>query len=169
VDIARASAQSATGRREVRSVSSLSPAVSGMSSRAVNGAFRDQSTASTNNLDPAWLGDLAGRLLELASQRDGWDSYGGHHLQQSAFESFMLFLADYRTAMQSAPSMSLTPEGGLHASWHSADSEMEITFEPDAPPRVLFEVFIDGQEFYGVLSEFSTRLTKWLWMSSMLV
>jgi hypothetical protein len=164
VDISATAAQSVAGRREVRTLTSPSHTFVGRSMADVSS---ERTSISTNSLDPTWLTVLAPRLLALASHHDGWDSYGGYGLQPAAFEGFLTFLSEYRAAIQSAPSMSLTPAGGLHAQWRSAESEIAITFEPDGDPEVLFERLIDGDEAFGKLSDFSSRLTKWLWMSSM--
>jgi hypothetical protein len=98
---------------------------------------------------PPWIRSVVDRIDYLLSTLvEGWDAEGGLPLDfDTAMEcvSFLLQMALHETP---APQIVPTSLGGLQLEWHTAGSDLEITFEPNAPP-VFFYVSPEGKEIEG--------------------
>ncbi|MDX8036573.1 hypothetical protein SK803_40810 [Lentzea sp. BCCO 10_0856] len=118
----------------------------------------------TNLLWP-WLYETIERISELRTRPDNWDSYGASRLSNNAIVASLNFLARFRYAIQSAPLISLTGEGGLLFSWNNAESSVELTFNPQELPWVYYSDSSIAREWEGHLHE-GELIEKWLWRAS---
>lgn len=115
-----------------------------------------------------WIASVSRRIMELASRPPGWDSYGGDPLHPDAVDPVVELLSGFGSAIQTAPSISLTSDGGLLLQWNSGEASIDFTTHPSQPAEVYYAEVMSGKEWEGPASECSL-LEKWLWRASSMV
>lgn len=71
------------------------------------------------------------RFAELSKLTEDWDSYGGRPMSPWAHEAMLGVLKYLQPALSASPSLSLTPEGGVLASWGRGAQGLDIRVEAE--------------------------------------
>lgn len=111
-----------------------------------------------------WLPEVRRRVEELASCPEGWDGNHARPLQASALNAVMPLLQRYGSYIQSAPSVSLSPDGGLICRWDRTEYTVQLESAPDGDVEVYF-ADANGDE-HDVPVTRAPELDKWLWQAS---
>jgi hypothetical protein len=98
---------------------------------------------------PPWIRSVVDRIDYLLSILvEGWDAEGGLPLDFDTAMACVSFLLQKALHETPAPQIVPTSLGGLQLEWHTAGSDLEITFEPNTPPA-FFYVSPEGNEIEG--------------------
>lgn len=117
------------------------------------------------DISPVWIRVVTERIRDLSQRGPGWDSYGARPLTQSAVDQLYNFVRLHGRAIQGAPALSLTTEGGLLASWERGPRVLEVTFHPVEQPFVAFEDSSDGLVQEAEVGDVR-NLRQLLWLTS---
>lgn len=116
-------------------------------------------------LSSTWHGALIRRTKELAVRPEGWDSYGACALDPTAVQALLEVLVDADPFIQSAPSVSLTTDGGLLCEWESSEATLDLSTSKSGRVEVYFRDLLTNEEYDGDITQFRF-VDKWLWRAS---
>lgn len=95
-----------------------------------------------------WMQSFERDVNRLATLRGNWDTYGGVPLQEKAVLNALKLLSSLGFDGP-APSLSPTPDGGLHLEWNHHGVEISLDIDDSGSLEVILERD-------GVLSEWTT-------------
>ena len=107
-----------------------------------------------------WVPWAFGRVNELLSLRDGWDSYGALAVRPESANQAVLFLQQHALGSLSAPSVVPMTDGGVQLEWHVGGVDLEIAFSR-SEPGVYIHDLRSGHELESPLADAGRVLTHY--------
>jgi hypothetical protein len=120
-----------------------SPALSPeMKQRTVHIRFGDRSGVITypdsSTEPPPWLVPVLRSLLERRGVSSGWDSYDAKPTDAGHAARLLTFLFKLMRDNSKPPIITPLSDGGVQATWHRGDKDLEIVVPADEPPTYYF-------------------------------
>lgn len=113
----------------------------------------------------AWAEGVWSRVAELSALPRGWDSYGALPIQRAAVVSLRDSLDAVRSSVNSAPSISMSTDGGLICEWDGPEQAVTLNIDGMGVVSVHHEDMTSGSEWEGPFDEVED-LEKKVWHSS---
>jgi hypothetical protein len=93
-----------------------------------------------------WIGHVLRSLLERWGVKPGWDSYDAKPTDVRHAAQILTYLFVFMGRNSPPPTMTPLWDGGVQATWHRNNTDLEIVVSADEPPTYFFRNAATGEE-----------------------